>query len=102
MIDKFVTVCLPGGIDSSHFLKHFQKERLATTHRNNGRSKKYLRSSISNNSQEYTEATFMFNFDLLMHARNKHLLKVEEKTGGKMRKQRKNVESTIFSGVFYN
>ena len=28
-LDVKITVCLPGGIDSSHFLKHFQKARLA-------------------------------------------------------------------------
>ena len=117
LIDEFVTVCLPGGIDSSHFLKHFQKERLATTHRNNGRSKKYLRSSISNNSQEYTEKTFMFNFDLLLLFRDKHLIKVkgwgEERRKDEEREcmgsvyhwlvnKRKKVQSTIFPGVFYN
>ena len=45
-LDVKITVCLPGGIDSSHFLKHFQNARLADRYKNNGIGKRYLRLGI--------------------------------------------------------
>ena len=53
-----ITVCLPGGMDLSHFLKHFQKAKFAETHIDIGIGKRYIRFVIF---QKFKETS---NFDL--------------------------------------
>ena len=47
-----ITVRLPGGMDLSHFLKHFQKAKFAATHIDIGIGKRYLRFVIFQKFQE--------------------------------------------------
>ena len=53
-----ITVRLPGGMDLSHFLKHFQKAKFAETHKDIGMGKRYIRFVIF---QKFKETS---NFDL--------------------------------------
>ena len=53
-----ITVCLPGGMDLSHFLKHFQKAKFTDTHIDIGISKRYIRFVIF---QKFKKTS---NFDL--------------------------------------
>ena len=53
-----ITVCLPGGMDLSHFLKHFQNAKFAETHIDIGIGRRYIRFFIF---QKFIENS---NYDL--------------------------------------